>query len=278
MSALDRLNRFIGLYLATLGRLFRFYIWIPLAIYALLQILIIILASNFTNPTIYTIMKPLVGLLGERNVEIMSHYPGIYLVLPSVVAWGKYILGVLFEGLVMGMAAALFVRAYSGSPVDVGFSTAFRKWLPLLVVWCFISALILVANKFIPELFSSFLAGSPRRVFLFGIIMKLITVLIYSLFIYAIPAIIVYGYGILKAVRKSLSLFAEYPIFSYFLALVPYLLTVPFAYIYENTGTIVSKFTPELMLYILVAAVIVDMIVNFILSGTVVKFLLDERR
>lgn len=278
MRAIDKLNRFIGLYLATFSRVFRFGIWVPLAIYALLQVAIVILAANFTNPALYGILKPLVALLGDRNVEVMSHYPGIYLVMPSVVAWGKYILGVLFEGLVMGMAAVLFVRAYSDTPVGMNYATAFKKWLPLLIVWCFISALILAANQFIPGLFSSYLAGSPRRIMLFGVAMKLVTVFIYSPFIYAIPAVIVYGNGILRALRTSLSLFAEYPIFSFFLALIPYLLTVPFSYMYENAGTIVSKFTPELMLYLLIGGVIIDMVVNFILSGTVVKFLLDERR
>lgn len=278
MSALEKINRFIGLYLATLGRLLRFRIWIPLAVYALLQIGIIVLAANYTNPALYNILKPLVALLGERNAEVMGHYPGIFLILPSVAAWGKYFLGVLFEGLILGMAALIFARAFSDSAPVVNFSMIFRKWPSLLIVWCFISALILAANQFLPDLFASYLAGSPRRVAVFGVAMKLVTVFIYSLFIYAIPAMVVYGAGILKALKTSLSFFAAYPIFSFFLALVPYLLTVPFAYMFENTGTIVAKFTPELMLYLLVGGVIVDMIVNFLLTGTVVKFLLDERR
>ncbi len=276
MSALEKLNRFIGLYLAALSRLFRFRIWVPLAVYALLQIAVIFLAANYTNPSVYVILKPLVGLMGDRTAEVMSHYPGLYMVLPGAVAWGKYILGVLFEGLAMGLAAALFVKAYSDSFPAPGYKAVFKKWIPLLVVWCIISALILAANQFIPGLFSSFLAGSPRRIMLLGIVMKLITVLIYSLFIYAIPAIIVFGDGIFKALKTSLSLFVEYPVFSFLLAFLPYLLTVPFAYIFENAPTVVDKFTPELMLYFLIGGVIVDMLVNFILTGTVVKFLMDE--
>ena len=278
MRALEKLNRFIGLYLATLGRVFRFRIWVPLALYAALQIIIILLAANYTNPSVYAILKPLVALIGDRTAEVMSHYPGLYMVLPSVVAWGKYILGVLFEGLVMGLAAALFVKAYSDSFPALGYKAVFKKWIPLLIVWCIISAFILAANQFIPGLFSSFVAESPRRIMLLGAAMKILTVIIYSIFIYAIPAVVVYGDGIFKALKTSLSLFAEYPIFSFFLAFLPYLLTVPFSYIFENAPALVDKFTPELMLYFLVGGVIVDMVVNFILTGTVVKFLMDEAK
>ena len=111
---------------------------------------------------------------------------------------------------------------------------------------------------------------------MFDLIMRLTTVFIYSVFVYAVPAVVVLQKNIGQAIKISLTFFFRYPIFTFFLALLPYLLTVPISYMTSNADIIVAKFSPELVFYILLIGIVIDMIVNFILTGAVVKFLTEE--
>lgn len=134
-----------------------------------------------------------------------------------------------------------------------------------------------MANLFLPDLFENFLSGSPRRIAAFEFCMGFLTVVLFSIFIYAVPAVIVYKNSFLQAFKTSISIFARVPIFSFFLALIPYLLTVPTTYLAGKSDVIISKFSPELVFYILAVGLFVDMIANVIMTGAVVKFLDEER-
>nr|MBN2276303.1 hypothetical protein [candidate division Zixibacteria bacterium] len=277
MNFIAKLNRLIGLYLISIRWFFRGRLWLPFILYAILQFIILIMLCNYVNPFIYTILSPLVGLLGDRNAEYFGHYPSLYLMLPFVFQWLKLAASIIFEGLAIGLTAALFIRALEPRRANnAEFPAIFRKWPALLVIWVIISGIIFAVNWYAPAIFHDYLSGSPRRMAVFDIALKLVGVVIYSVFIYAVPAVIAYGENILGAFKTSFRLFAENPVFTFFLTLFPFLLTLPITYLSEKVEIIVDKFSPELVFYILLIGIIVDAIVNYILTGAVVKFLLEE--
>ena len=61
------------------------------------------------------------------------------------------------------------------------------------------------------------------------------------------------------------------------MVIIPYLFTLPITYLSDQSAIIAIKFTPELIFYILSAGLVVDMLVNFVMTGALVSFLLDER-
>jgi hypothetical protein len=271
------MNWLAGLYISVLKQSGKLKIWGPFFLYALLQFLLLIVCINYVNPTINSILSPFVSLLGKERAELFGHYPGLYFLLPQVFQWGKLILGIIFEGLAAGITAVLFIRIFdesrrSESPVSRGIS----NWINLSVTWSIITLILVGVNWLVPQIFSGFLEGSPRRLAMFDLIMRLTTVFLYSIFVYAIPAIVVLRKNVGQALKISMDFFFRYPIFTFFLALLPYLLTVPISYMTSNADLIVTKFSPELVFYILVIGIIVDIIVNFILTGAVVKFLIEE--
>lgn len=279
MSFIDRLNRFIALYIYVIKRCWRLTAWLPFFFYAIFQFLLLVLLINYVEPHIYPILSPIISVLGQTEKEMFHHYPGLFILLPTVFQWLKIAAGVVFEGLTVGLASVLFLRIYGAKNGDrLRLSFAFRQWLHLIIAWTLITAVLVIINKYAPMIFSEQLAGSPRRLLVFDIILRLVTVALYSLFVYAVPAVIVYRDNALRAFRTSLSIFARYPIFSFFLAFIPYLLSLPVSYAAGKPDVIIDKFTPELVFYILTAGIILDVVINYIITGTVVKFLLDEQK
>ncbi|UCD94709.1 MAG: hypothetical protein JSU69_01265 [Candidatus Zixiibacteriota bacterium] len=278
MGFVDTLNRLLGLYLAALKSVGRFRLWLPFFLYAVLQIVLLLLCVSYVNPRLYPVLSPLVSLLGQRNAEMFGHYPELYLLLPYVFQWGKLFLSIIFEGLAIGLTSALFVIAFhsKGRP-RLKLSPVFARWPQLLITWAVITGVIYLVNWLVPEIFSEYLQGSPRRVVIFEMVMRIIGVIIYAVFVYAVPAIIVRGEGIVRALKTSVSYFAGHPFFTFLLVLIPFLFTLPTTYLSAKAGIVVTKFSPELMFYILLGAIIVDMVINFVLTGAVVKFLVEDK-
>ncbi|MEP0829028.1 MAG: hypothetical protein HRF51_10950 [bacterium] len=277
MSFILKLNWLLTAYLAPLKNIFRWKLWAPFFIYGLLQLFLLLILKSYVYPFTYMFLSPLVALLGQGREIYFSHYPGLYILLPEIFQWGKLLLGIVAEGLFAGMTAILFLKVYSsGKGKSLQTSEAVSRWPSLIIIWGAITIILLLINWALPSLFRSLLAGSPRRIALFEILLRLFTVFVYGIFIYALPAMIIFRKSIWGALQTSFGYFAKYPIFSFFLALLPYLLSLPVSYSMAEVDTIVEKFSPELVFYILLAGIAIDMLINFLTTGAVVRFLLDQ--
>jgi hypothetical protein len=277
VGLVDNFNRLVGLYVSVLKAVPRIKIWVPFMVYALLQAALLVLCVSYVNPLIYPILSPLVGLLGDKTAAAFGHYPGLYLFLPTVFQWAKLVLGLIFEGLAAGMTAVLFLWFFQlPRKSTLRLTYAVSKWPHLLLTWVAITALLFAVNWLLPYAFSESLRGSPRLLFAFGIALRILTVFLYSIFVYAVPSVIVHKTTFVGALGRSIRLFMSHPVFSFFLVLIPYLLSVPTSFLANRSDVIISRFSPELVFYILLVAVIADLIINFAITGAAVGFLLEE--
>lgn len=277
MGFIDRLNRLVRLYIDSIKYSIRPRIWWPFFAYLVIQFMILLAIRNYNNPHLYPLLKPIVNLFGEQRAEALSHYPSIFLLMPYVFQMGKIALGVVFEGLAIGLTSVLFFKAYTPSKskqVDISF--ALKRWPVLLTIWTIITGFLFLLNFYAPQFFEGFLIGSPKRIMAFEIAMKLLTVLLYTPFIYAVPSVVIYKNSLLKAFKTSLRLFVQYPVFSFFLAFIAYFVSVVASWPAGQADVIISKFTPDLVFYILVIGLVADFAVNIIFTGARVKFLLEE--
>jgi hypothetical protein len=278
LDFIEKLNRLIGLYASTLKSVFNLRLWVPFFLYALLQFAVLTLLLFYSRPHIFPILSPIVALMGGAEAELFSHYPGLYLMLPIVYQWGKLFVGIIFEGLAAGFTVVLFANYFSRRTSNRWrLSEAFKAWPQLLIGWVIITAILFVVNWYPPGMARTLLHQSPYRAAAFDIGLKIVTVALYSVFIYAIPAIIVLRQNVLRAIGTSLGYFFKNPFFSFFLALVPYILSLPVSYLTGNTEVIVTRFSPELIYYILVLGIIVDLIINYWVTGAVTLFLIEEK-
>ncbi|MCP4703562.1 MAG: hypothetical protein GY865_03050 [candidate division Zixibacteria bacterium] len=208
---------------------------------------------------------------------MFEHYPTIYLMLPYLFQWFKIALGLIFEGLAVGLTVVLAIKVLNISGFgDLKLSFARNRWLYLALAWTLITALLWALNRYLPVLFTDLLDSSPRRQMAFDFAMRLLTVGFYSIFIYVLPALIVYKNSFITAFKTSFSFFIKNPIFSFFLALIPILLTWPISFITSKANVIIEKFSPELILYLLSIGIFIDFIVNCLITIAVAKFLIDE--
>ncbi len=277
MGFVDKLNRLLGLFGTPFKHIYKPALWWPFFIYAVLQFVALYLLKSHINPSLYPVLEPVISIFSETRAQVFDHYPQLYLLLPYFYQWWKLCLGIIFEGLAVGLTTLLFLKAMSlpqGRGLRVG--DAFKKWPTLLITWAIITAILFAINYFIPQLARDFLYGSPRRMLLFDIALRLLTILIYAPLIYAVPAIIILKRNIIGAFSSTFSLFGKMPIFSFFIALIPYLFTVPFQLLAGRSDMIVSKFAPELVFYILLAGIIVEMIVNFVFTGALTRLISEE--
>jgi len=260
------------------GTIIRGVAWLPFLIYGFLQMAVLIILANYTNPFIYPVLSPLVGYMVDENASMFNHYPTLYLLLPYVYQWFKIAVGIIFEGLVAGMTVVLLMGIINGkNKTGPTLKAAFNKWPQLLIVWTLMTAILWSIDMYLPGVFEGMLAESPRRQMAFNIVLKLFTVGIYSILMYSIPALILYKNGLLESLKTSFRLFIKYPFFSFLLALVPIIITLPASYGISNANVIVDKFSPELVFYILSAGLLLEFVANYFLTATLVKFMIDEK-
>lgn len=277
MGFIQKLNWLIELYLNTLKSARKISIWVPFAIYSFLQFFLLVALVSYVRPGIYAILSPVISLVAGKESPLFGHYPDLFLMLPMVFQWGKLILGIIFEGLAAGVTSLLFFKAFASSEkTPAVYKSSFSRWPQLLITWTCITAVLILVSWLIPSLFSGFLEGSPRRAAVSDTLLRLLSVFLYAIFIYAVPAIVVFQKSVWGAFKLSLSFFIKYPIFSFFLALIPYILSIPTTFLASKSDIIVDKFSPELVFYILLVGIIADLLVNFFTTGAVVKFLIDE--
>jgi len=277
MALLDRLNKFLNLYLSVAGLAARPRLWLPFLIYAFLQLALLFILARYTHPLVYSVLSPLISLFSPEVAERFGHYPNLYFLLPTVFQIARLFVAVILEGLVIGLTSVMILRLYKSS---AGFSgsigEAAARWPQLAAGWVLITAPLIALGWYLPEFFADQLIGSPRRLLVFGAGLRLLTVLVYSVFIYALPAVIVFRTNALKGLWLSFRCFLRYPLFTFFLVFLPYLATVPISYMIERTDIVVTKFSPELVFYLLTAGLFVDMLVNFAVTAAAVVFLIED--
>jgi hypothetical protein len=279
MIFLNKLNRLLELYTFGLRYLLRPKNWWPFFVYFLLQLILLLILVNFANRYIYSWLEPVIGLLiGSEQAGAFSHYPGLYLFLPFIFQILKLIPGVIFEAVAVGLTVVLFIESYHGtSETGYRYSDVYSRWLQLVLTWVPITAILFAINWFAPQILKPLLVGSPRRMMIFEIGLPLFTVFVYALFVYAVPAVIVYRINFIAALGKSLKLFVRQPLFTIFLTLIANVIPAVLYYLVGKSNVIVADFAPELVSYLLFVTIIIDMIIYIIFIGALTRFLIEEK-
>lgn len=270
MNLLVGINQFLRLYLDTIRQLGRGRIWLVLVTYFGLQWLLLYAHYVHLQPSFYALMSNWAALFGSDLATAFSHYPQHFLLMGHFFGWAKLGIGLILEGVVLGLVARMFHQCFTGS---VGGRSAVKAWFDLILVWAVISGLMLLAGMYLPGWLDSLL-NSPRRLLAFQLgFLPLIQTLIMALLFAAIPLVTVKGMGGLKAIVGSVRLFWRRPFT--FLGLAVSVLVGPIllGFMVSHPARIVDSFKPELIYWLLTASVAVEMIAYFLWMGTAVRFL-----
>ncbi len=259
---------------SALRRLGRPILWVPFLVLAAVQLVSLEALVSFHRPGISALVLPLVTWVGGIPA---THYPAFYVYLPVIFSRWDLVVGVLLASLTTGAATLLFVRAFGVDLHRTPWREAGRRYPALVLVSVVGAVLSLVVFMGLGSLFQErALASAAVR---WG--MRAVTlgafVITQGLIVYATAWILLEGKGALgslgASVRTSLALFLPTMVVLAVSVLVAY----PFDYLAGRGDLFLSRFRPELMSGVLVAKILVEALVSFVLVGAVTRLFLWRR-
>jgi hypothetical protein len=278
MSFVASVNRLVLVFMDTFRQFLRGRIWLLLLGYYAFQWLVLYAHYQFNCPVFHWLVSA--SLMSQADPlarAAFSHYPAHFVLLPEVYGWAKFAVGVICEGLVFGAVAAVFQRQFLDRPVDAPRTSILKQWPNLAIIWIILNGLMLLVSYLLPKLLQSYLY-SPKRVAAFSFIaMPAIFTFITALFFYALPLTVATGRNAFQAIGHGLKLFVRFPITTLVLSGIIVCIPVILAAITSGYATtIVEKFRPELVYWLLVVGLVAEMIASFFWMGTASRFIADE--
>lgn len=279
MPLVAGLNRYISLLLTPFSFLRVWRMWQILGLYFLIVVTVLLAHRYFDLPLVHGVMSLWTSMFGQEQATGFSHYPGHFILLPYFFGWARFYVGLLVEGLVFGGLSVLFYDRMTSARGDerTRVRSMFSLWLSLSMGWLIIYGLWLLISLGLPELLDEWLRYSPRRqaAFEFGLL-PLLFVIVMSVMYFVLPAIAIYRESVWAATKRSVRLFIRMPFTFFFLALTIALVPLMISIIQGKAGTIVQKFSPELVYWITLVGVAADMAVIFMWVGSAVRMLVEE--
>lgn len=282
MSQRVRWSEFWFLYGQTIRQMGRPTLWLPLIIHALLAFGLVQMHLYLFSPASRPLIEAWIQFLKPDIVEAFFHYPTHFVFLPFVFGSARLLLNIFIEALLYGVLIDMLIAVYRGGKPAflLSFKNAAKRYLSLTVVWFVVIAILYLVNVY----FSDFVEGvigyslqnAPRRQMLVSGIVRILTILIYMPFVFVLPGIMAGKESLWQSLKQAFSVFGRHPFIALGLVLVPFVIGVIPSWASGEAPNIVSNFYPEMVYYILLVSIGIDVIVNFILMGTAVKFYMDQ--
>lgn len=281
MTLLNNINHFITLFVQTLRMLGRIKILAIMLLYTLFLWLVLYVHNSFVDSPLQGLMLGWLNVLNafpdflypSGAVDFFKHYPGHYIALPETFGWTKYFVALVLEGLLLGTVALWFGRAFAGQKSLPEERSPLSAWLQLIIYWLVLNIAFLAVYKLLPIPFEGMMYG--KRLLLFKwVLLPGVLAVILGLFYYAVPGIMIRGYSAFRALGYSVRLALRRPFTAFFLAVL--ILAGPIIVANINDPTqVVEKFRPELVYWLLVAGLFVELFAYFFWMGTSTRYVLD---
>jgi hypothetical protein len=269
---LEKFNFLIGTYIGTIKAMFSPRLWIPYLLFALVSLLLLLLFANPFLPGVGQFFAWLAQSIA--GTPAVTHYPDLYVFLPRTYGWVIVVVSVFLEAVLIGAGFLMFSGYYQRE--RIGFGKAFRqakeKYIQVTAVWLFYTVVFLAMLMVLPKLFDSLIGGSPRRMMAFNVALRLAGSAVLAVFMYVIPYVLLTGERFSAAIGKSVKTFFKNIVSSYMLAVIPYLIVLPFTVALFDPFMLVRKFSPEIVLYLIIGETIANMLASFVFVSSVLRF------
>ncbi len=256
-------------------------LFIPFIIFVIVDLVFLfIIYVAPRQPFNVVLAPPIRAFWGEKFL----HYPANFLLIPKLAALSRNFLSCLIGSLLTGCAVAMLADSYNNKITRFipSLKAGFKKYLSLfsvvfiitLLFWGCLKLLEIGLIKYFSSGHASLLFLKPRIWFgpLLIVINLFITIIIQGMFVYAIPLIMLEKEKLFKAILKSFALFIKFFMPTVILIGLLVLLYLPIIVLQFKTAFLISRFFPESVLYVCVAAsiinsLVIDLLITF--SATV---------
>lgn len=279
MTIVDAINRLIGVVIDVFRQVGRGRIWGYLLVYFAACWIVLYAHYDFTSPLFGGLIGAWTNLIDSQRATGFTHYRGHFILLPYFFEWAKLLISIILESLLFGAVAILFYERFVDVDPDDRFrlGQVVRLWGHLVLGLVAINGVILLVNVVLPGILKPLLEYSPRRQMVFQWLgLPLIYAFIVGALFYVIPAVAVYRENILGAVMRSLRVFRRNPGTSVAMAALVLAVPLTISNLANSPYTIVDLFRPELVYYLLLVGLVVDVVVGFFWMGMAVRLLVDQ--
>jgi len=256
--------------------------FVPFILFVILELIALLFIFVTPRQPFISVLGPIVKAFWG---EAFLHYPTNFVLLPRLASLARTVLSVIFGSLLTGAAVSMVNEYYNKRQVkaNAGLLNGFKKYLTLFTFVLILTILFFGSIKiFYWALAKYFMAGFKTLLFIkprfwlgpMAIFINiLIGLFIQSLFIYTIPAIMIDNIKLLRAMGRSLKLFAKY--FGQTITLVglPILVYIPIIILQYKTSFIINRVFPEFVLVIAIFSAIISALVTDILITISTAFL-----
>jgi hypothetical protein len=266
MDVVGRINILIWAWVQSLRSAKRISIFLPFFLFIILQAFVLTALILFFLPPLSHFLVPLtMRLYGEMAL----HYPHYYIYLPDFFDGASRWLNLLVSWLIIGTATLMFAAQYRGQEPRFAksFARAMRCIVPLFTVgaveWGVLWLVRLLLRQAVPVALLG--GGQSYRFFLLtGFLLHLALI---TPFAFTTAHVVLGEKGIGGALRGSFSLARGNFGVTYFIFAVPSVLTLVMNWVLRKTPLVVSKFSPELVIFLMAFSLVVTLVVSFVIVG-----------
>lgn len=270
---MEKLNFLIGSYIGTVRAMFSVRLWTPFLLFAILSFIVLWLFAHPYFPVLGSVFSTLAHWI--TGSEGVAHYPDLYAYLPNTWGMSIIVLSVIMEVALVGSGFLLLAGYYrrEKTSFSVALSGAMSRYFAIFLIWLSLTLVFMAILLYVPKLFDPLVGGSPRRTLALKVGLHFTIIpLIQALLMYALPNILIDGQKLMAAVGSSMRTFLRNIVSSYVIALIPGAIALPFMLAVSRPDMIVTKFYPELVLYLIVGQIVTNMIASFVFASTVIRF------
>jgi len=246
---------------------------LPLFIYAVIQALILLALVNFHLPPWVGVLAPLVkGLYGDGA----THYPVLFIVLPNLFNFVNMFLAAIV-GVYLWGVGILVVARYIANAHFGGWQVAWKRYghlfLAQLPVVLFAILMFVMPREIFPG--AQDLSGNALRAFRYG--MLGLGILVESLFLFAPLAVLVERRAALPAIARSIGIWRSNLLAALLVVGIPTIIHLPMSYIYRHAPSVVARFSPETVAFIMGVDIALFLLTNFLVLFAGTTIFLERR-
>ena len=271
MGVLDRVNFIIATYGRLIVGIFNFRLWPPFFLFFLVMLLQIVMLNNMFSPLLSGWFIPIVQWIGDASV---THYPQHIAYIPSVFEKMNLLFSWLIDSLLSATAILMLASYFSREKIQFvkSLKTAVGHYPRLLLIWLIVFVPILLLFWTLPGLFEGFVEGAPRRKIALMVGMQGLQTLLTALFVYVVPFMVLSKTSLGKSFTRSFSLFFRSFFTTVIFAALPQIPLLFLVYALQNTGSIVNKFNPEIIVWMTIGLAAALTLANYFTLGAIVRF------
>lgn len=279
MGFVAAVNFYLALFIDCFKQLRQGRIWVLMSVWFILLWLVLFAHYKFYSPFFLDLIQPWIEMIHPQNAIGFIHYPGHFLTLPFFFGWSRFLVAIPFEGAILGALTVMFYEGYLGRRTA---EPASRQkllfiWLQVTIVWVLINGSILLVNAWLPELLSSELERSPRRIFVFRYMFQPFLIIgIRTVLFFAIPLTVISRVNVLRGLFNSVILFWRNWFTCFFATVAVSVVPIGTSILVQNLTLGPGGLRPEFIYWLLLIGLVADLVLYYFWVGAAARILVEQ--